>query len=388
MIRGRFITLVITVLSCWEVAARADTYTFTNLATPVDGSDFQPHAVNNAGVAAGAYFAYEPWEMAVATPTSFTELPEFKVPSECSTVTNGCFLQGLAINDKGQVIAERHSYPYGQQGFNMTYSEVFQYSNNQWTEVMSPNFKSTYTVFPDVYFQGMNQAGQVLATYGHAVIDPRDPTLIDTYFDGSFLWTNGKDQKIIDPNAAADGTSVSGINDSGEIIGSYSKAGAAQGFIDNSGVFHPLNYPGAASTDPEFVNDSGEIVGTYTDSAGNVHTFLFSNGKFSTIPVSGIITGFNNSGEIVGYQPEPIGLDSNGFVYLDGRYQIVDYPGSATTEITGVNNNGTIVGFCFDCGVSFEGTLTASAAPEPGSLGLLTMALACVAVFFGRKRRN
>ena len=45
------------------------------------------------------------------------------------------------------------------------------------------------------------------------------------------------------------------------------------GFIDSHGHITTLDVPGAASTHAEGINDSREVVGSYTDSSGKEHGF-------------------------------------------------------------------------------------------------------------------
>src|SRR4029077_8355746 len=77
------------------------------------------------------------------------------------------------------------------------------------------------------------------------------------------------------------------------------------GFLrDKHGVFTAINYPGATDTQAYGINDSGDIVGTYRDTAGLNHGFLLSKGTFSTIDFPGAgstsARGINSSGDIVG----------------------------------------------------------------------------------------
>jgi hypothetical protein len=72
----------------------------------------------------------------------------------------------------------------------------------------------------------------------------------------------------------------------------------------------PLTYgifavPGAIETDAVGVNDSGEIAGTYLDSSGIEHGFLRSadGSTYTTIDYAGalqtVLFGINNAGDVV-----------------------------------------------------------------------------------------
>lgn len=379
---------IVTLLSMQGVAW-CDSYTYTPLApaTP-PGLGYFPFGINDSEVTEGVYFDYEPWEMGIATTTSFTELPDFNAHNECSTVTNGCFILGRGITNRGDVAAQRLGYPNNDDGATQKQPLLYFYAKDSWTEVTSPTFSKN--TWPTVTFGGMNQSGQITATYGHLTSDPRDPEDFSRVSDGSMLWSNGAFSKIVDPNAPANETMVGGLNDLGEIVGSYG-SGNTHGFIDRNGIFHDLNVPGAVSTSLMDVNDAGQIVGSYTDSSGASHLFLYSNGKFTAIGNSGTlnVTGFNNAGEIVGYlfANNP---GTEGFVYENGSLQTIEYPGSDETFITGVNNEGVLDGYCVDanaCASGFIATPLATATPEPGAFGLLTTGILLAAGLAGRRLR-
>ena len=89
------------------------------------------------------------------------------------------------------------------------------------------------------------------------------------------------------------------------------------------------------------INSSGQIVGT-----GGNGGFLYSGGSFATIAVPGntitVPYGINNSGQIVGSFFDSFG--EHGFLYRDGVFTTIDYPGTAATMVQGINNSGQIVG--------------------------------------------
>jgi probable HAF family extracellular repeat protein len=135
------------------------------------------------------------------------------------------------------------------------------------------------------------------------------------------------------PGAAS--TGVFGINDAGDMIGSYSMSTRtarlsgdsassnvklvartansvqiretgipAYGFLLSGGVFRSLNPPGSIATYPAGINNSGVVVGTFTDVNNHVHGFLYKEGKFQQIDhPDAILTtakGISDKNEIVG----------------------------------------------------------------------------------------
>ena len=62
----------------------------------------------------------------------------------------------------------------------------------------------------------------------------------------------------------------------GEIVGTYFIGAGQYGFVEIGGVFTTVNDPnGVLGTTNVFgVNDSGDIVGSYTDASGVTHGFV------------------------------------------------------------------------------------------------------------------
>jgi probable HAF family extracellular repeat protein len=101
-----------------------------------------------------------------------------------------------------------------------------------------------------------------------------------------------------------------GINDSGAIVGAiYTSAGElpARAFVHCDGCYtvlpllHPTDLGGVAIG----INDRGQVVGFDRTSNHNPQAWLWSDGAYSILPVSGIYTvavGINSSGTIVGYR--------------------------------------------------------------------------------------
>src|SRR5438874_1056905 len=80
---------------------------------------------------------------------------------------------------------------------------------------------------------------------------------------------------------------------------------ASQRAVESGGAYTTLDDPSATNgTTPFGINDSGQIVGTY-EAASGTHSFLYSGGAFTTIddPVVNSHTfarSINNTGRIVG----------------------------------------------------------------------------------------
>src|SRR5271157_4672682 len=76
-------------------------------------------------------------------------------------------------------------------------------------------------------------------------------------------------------------------------------------------TFTTIDVPGAVTTDAFGINDAGQVVGTYQDASLIIHGFLLAGGTITTIDRPGSssteLTGINNSGQIVGYSYGPGG---------------------------------------------------------------------------------
>src|SRR5438034_1604260 len=96
----------------------------------------------------------------------------------------------------------------------------------------------------------------------------------------AFLLDNRAFTTIDAPGAA--GTQGEGINDRGQIVGTYADAGGmVGGFLLDNGTFTTINFPGATDSRADAINDRGQIAGGYTDAAG-FHGYRLTNGAFIT----------------------------------------------------------------------------------------------------------
>ena len=74
--------------------------------------------------------------------------------------------------------------------------------------------------------------------------------------------------------------------------------------MGGNGVYTTIDVTGGTNTDPVGINNLGQIVGSYQDATGT-HGFLFSNGIYTTIdgPLGNYteLHGINDYGQIVGF---------------------------------------------------------------------------------------
>jgi probable HAF family extracellular repeat protein len=128
-------------------------------------------------------------------------------------------------------------------------------------------------------------------------------------------------------------------------------------------------YPGSNATIPVKINDRGQIVGLYFDAAGAVHGFLFSNGQYSSIDFPGAVAtealAINNWDvpAIAGDYTDSSGK-VHGFVLVGKLYLPVNAGFAANLSVRGINDFAQMTG-AYDQG----GTL--GLAPTFGFTGFL-----------------
>jgi probable HAF family extracellular repeat protein len=167
-----------------------------------------------------------------------------------------------------------------------------------------------------------------------------------------FLWDNGVFTTIDVPGSM--GTTARGINNHGQIVGNYLDVDGMRvdrcerdlrgchGFLLDHGVFITIDEPASSGTTVSGINNHGQIVGH-----GDHRGFLWENGIFTPIKAPGAksfttATDINDNGQIVGFHDSSGGR--SGFVLSDGEFTSLDFPGVSQTGALGINNRGEIVG--------------------------------------------
>ncbi|MBZ5494617.1 MAG: hypothetical protein LAO76_27135 [Acidobacteriia bacterium] len=173
--------------------------------------------------------------------------------------------------------------------------------------------------------------------------------------DGSFV-------TIDVPGASA--TEANGLNERGDVVGAFTGSnGRARGFVQHDGVISTIDVPGARSTIPVAINNQGQIVGEYRSSDLGFHGFLFADGAFVTIdegPGTGRFAdsaafAINNSGEIGGTFFDPNTFRS--YLLKNNSVTTIDVPGQGDTTIEAINNRRDAVGIFNDINLAQHGFL-------------------------------
>lgn len=176
---------------------------------------------------------------------------------------------------------------------------------------------------------------------------------------GGLIDNNGTITTVSTPWSGT-GAYFSGVNNSGVMVGNGlpgsdlfetdSNTMTGDAFVDNNGVFTQIIDPNAYSvsgpnqptpwneTRVSGINDNGVIVGSYTDSNQKNHGFIYYNGSYATVnypsATETFLTGINDNGQVTGYYV--VGGVETGFTAtLNGSDTLL----STTLEVT---NSGTV----------------------------------------------
>jgi uncharacterized membrane protein len=187
---------------------------------------------------------------------------------------------------------------------------------------------------------GINNSGQIVGSFGPG-------TLGQITEAHGFLYSGGTFSQLDVPLPGVTVTVALGINNAGQIVGVYS---GGHGFLDSGGVFTPIDAPFlfATSTSAVAINNKQQIVGTWVQTSFT-HGFLDDGGAISSLdyPVAGnetFPTGINDSGGIVGnYDTYHLG-NGGAFVASGGVFVNFVAPFPGLVSLSGINNAGDIVG--------------------------------------------
>jgi uncharacterized membrane protein len=200
---------------------------------------------------------------------------------------------------------------------------------------------------------GINDQGQILGSY-----EGRDRVVRHFLLDRGSRYT-----EVEDPPDGQDGDAFDeyvDINNRGEMVGFYNdtEGFTTTGFMRTKrGRFVDISVPGSQVTAAFKINDRRQVVGFYVDATGAAHGFLWHKRGYETVDVQGaiatLVLGINNRGQMVGSYIDPAGAYHGFRRETDGSISTLpEAPGAVPamggTQPGAINERGQIVGLAYD----------------------------------------
>ena len=307
------VALVCVALPLFPLVAKAQTFKFQSLGFVT------PAAINSSGAIAGSFCCSyssgfdgsEAWSHGFSMKGT-----TFKVAEPRTSQSS--FAAGIAPN--GDVVGGFCPVKSGGcDGGDAMHGYLFRNSSNSALQIDAPGALATLA-------GGINQSGQIVGmgcntTTCSLGYPPDAHGFLLSQIGGSFT--------IIDYPGAL-GTAATAINDAGDIVGNYVTCQDTDsdseflrlpctfvqlhGFLLSGGTFINIDPPGSIGTYVGGINNSGEVVGTYGEAVFKGHGFLFKSGVYTIVDVPGAsstgITGVNDEGEIVGGAQRKSGFEN------------------------------------------------------------------------------
>jgi hypothetical protein len=219
----------------------------------------------------------------------------------------------------------------------------------------------------------INSRGEIVGTY----VDSGGVTR------GFVRFSNGSfSSPIVEPNDTGNFTFSVSINTARLICGYFVGADTFyHGFFLSGHTYTQYDMTGALSTYLLDVNDVGDFVGSFNDTVTTRQGLAVIGGNSTIISFSGSpfvdANGINGSDQIVGeyYDPAPANTFHGYFRDTNGTLTFpIDFPGSISTTLVGINDGGLMVGRYVDSagvehGLLFKRPSTFLSFDYPGASG-------------------
>jgi probable HAF family extracellular repeat protein len=304
--------------------ALASTYSMTDLGSLGYGTTYGT-AVNASGQITGE--SYLGTEVQVPCATRHDKPPCFTHPGHAFLWSNGTMTdlgtlggldsEGNAINDLGEVVGTAGT-PNGTSAFTDQEGVMTAISSGDPTAI--------------------NDSGEIAGGRPAPVGNTGD------VFEQAFTYQNGKTTVLgLLPGEGGVFTDASGINSSGEVVGSGdNSASDERAWKYQNGTMTDVGTLGGPQASATAINTNGQIVGFAQTSSDADHGFLYAGGKMTDLGLNIFPDAINDSGEIAGQGPAGAIVGTAGHLQnLDGL--VPAGSGFTLTNATGINGSGQIV---------------------------------------------
>jgi probable HAF family extracellular repeat protein len=166
----------------------------------------------------------------------------------------------------------------------------------------------------------------------------------------SLALAQGTYTQIDYPGGVSIQTRCWGIDTAGDISGYYrGGSGYVHGFLLSGGIYTTVDYPGALFTQLHGINDVGQVVGSYNGGfvpggfVFDIPTQTFTAVSDPAHPVT-IPLAINDAGTITGYI-EQTASGTVGFELVGSTYRVISPPGTSYSAADGITALGEVVGY-------------------------------------------
>lgn len=321
----KILVLLAVGLMAGPIAAKAQTYTITELGTLGPGYETQPAAINNSGQVAGTSTLFSPPETTISQATVWNGTAA--TPLESLPGSNGSGNGAFGINNAGSVVG------YASDA-----------SGNEIPTIWKGAIPTALDTLGGTVNRalGINDAGQIVGF------------VVGTGGAYATVW-NSTRPTILQGLGGKDFNAATAINSRGQIVG-YSEPNPETGehavlWQSSSSTVRDLGTLGGNFSDAYGINNSGEIVGISSKVAGGPSSgFLYQNGTMTALGTprdgagqTGVLSwanGIDNAGQIIGY---------SAFTASGGATTYVATLWNGTTAV----NLNTLLGSTLPVGVTF-----------------------------------
>jgi len=304
-------------------SALASTYSVTNLGSLGDGITFATGINNNGQVTGYSYLGTAvqiPCHSKYGPKVCFTHpyhafLYSGGVMTDLGTL-GGLDSRGNAINNLGEVVG----------------TSALATGSSAFTDQGGAAMTAINTGDP----MAINDSGEIAGEGSFLVAGtPGD------IFEQAFTYQSGKTTVLgLLPGAGGSFTGASGINASGEVVGSGDNAASDERAWEYlGGVMSDIGTLGGPQASAAAINAGGQIVGSSQTSTDADDGFLYQGGKMTDLGLNVLPDGINIHGVIVGEGP------GGAFVGTAGHLQNLNslVSGYTLTNAVAINDNGQIV---------------------------------------------